>query len=687
MQQNPLLVTIHDLIDYQSITPEHIKNAIPKLIDNSKQAVENAALIDSVTWDNFIEPLQDSFETLWRAWSISGHLNNVVNTPELRDAFNHCLPLVSEFSTWVGLHQGLYQQYKNLKNNDEFASLSKTRQRIIDLALKDFRLNGADLIGDDRKIYSEISEEQAITGQKFSENTLDSVDSWALYIDDETLLEGIPDEVKAAAKLAAQEDKKQGWKLNLQMPCYIPVMQYAKNRQLRHDMYKAYATIASEQFNDTSFDNSKLIEKLLELRAQEAKLLGFNNYAELKLQTRMAENSGQVAEFLQNLATKSKPFAENDLKQLQEFAKENLGIDELEPWDVAFASENLRVNKYDYSENEIKQYFTEPQVVKGLFQVIKTLYNVDFKAVDLSVWHQDVRSYQAIDANNNVIGILYMDLFARNGKQSGAWVSSERDRRLTKDKLQKPIVYLTCNFTPAAQGKPSLLTHNDVITLFHESGHALHALLSKVDDPGASAFSAVEWDAIELPSQFMENFCWEWSVIKSMTKHVDSNEHLPMDLYKKIIAAKNFQSGMLMVRQLEFALFDMLIHEQNQGLSIEQVLKCLDDVRAQVAVIIPPSWHRFPHNFSHLFAGGYSAGYYSYKWAEVLSADVYSAFEEKAITLPDGSRDTLIESIGKKFLDEVLSVGGIRPSIESFKKFRGREPKIDALLKHSGMLQ
>lgn len=687
MANNPLLCPVNQPIDYAQVQPDHIVQAIPVLIDDARRATDEAARPDlPCSWDAIIEPLQDKTEALWRAWSVAGHLNAVVNTPELRAAYNQCLPQVTEFATWVGLHEGLYQQYKRLKASSEFSALSPVRQRIIDLALRDFRLGGAELQGEQRERYRTISDQQAQLSQKFSENVLDSIDRWALYITDESRLEGLPADVIHAARQAARDEGKDGWKLTLKMPCYIPVMQYAQDRELRYDMYRGYATIASE-FGDLELDNSSLIEQLLALRAEEARLLGYQTFADVRLETRMAESAQQVLDFLRELAQKAKPYAERDLAELKEFAATTLGMDDVQPWDIAYISEQLRENRYAYSEDEVKQYFTEPQVLKGLFNVASRLFDIKFNPVQASTWHPDVRTFAVTDKNDTILGHLYLDLYARQGKQSGAWVSCERDRRRRGDALRTPVVYLTCNFSPAQSGKPAILTHDDVITLFHESGHALHALLSRVDDPGASAFSSVEWDAIELPSQFMENFCWEWSVVQAMSSHIETGKSLPRELYNKLLAARNFQSGMQMVRQLEFALFDMGIHQHDAGLSIKEVLEALDQVRKEVAVLFPPSWHRFPHNFSHLFAGGYSAGYYSYKWAEVLSADAYAAFEESAVIQPDGTRDTLCPKTGRRFLDEILAVGGARPAAESFQAFRGREPSIDALLKHSGMAE
>ncbi len=687
MTKNPLLVPILSLIDYASVKPDHIQPAITTLIDETRLAVEHAAEASlPATWEAIVDPLEDASEKLWRAWSVAGHLNAVVNTPELRAAYNECLPIVTEFSTWVGLHTGLYEQYKRLKASSNFSRLAPVRQRIIDLALRDFRLSGVELVGVERTRYAEISDQQAQASQKFSENVLDSVDKWSLHVTDRARLAGLPADVIEAAKKAAEAEQLEGWKLVLKMPCYIPVMQNAHDRSLRHELYRAYATVASEQ-GEPSLDNSPLIEQLLALRAEEAALLGYGSFADLRLETRMADDATQVVDFLRELARKAKPYATRDLAELQEFARQKLGLSALEPWDIAFVSERLREERYAYSEEEIKQYFTEPQVLKGLFHVIEELFKVNLRPSDAPTWHSDAHALEVRAADDTLLGTLYIDLYARNGKQSGAWVDSERNRRKLAGLIQTPVVYLTCNFSRGQNGKPALLTHDDVITLFHESGHALHALLSQVDEPGASAFASVEWDAIELPSQFMENFCWEWSVVQAMSCHVDTGKPLPRALYDKLLAARNFQSGMQMLRQVEFSLFDMSIHHQAQGLSMQAVMEALNTVRQEVAVLFPPSWHRFPHNFSHLFAGGYGAGYYSYKWAEVLSADAYAAFEESAIAGPEGSRETLNAATGQRFLKEILAVGGSRPAAESFHAFRGRQPSIEALLRHSGLAE
>ncbi|ATH99805.1 M3 family metallopeptidase [Alcaligenes faecalis] len=685
MTTNPLLVPIDSLIDYPAIQPEHIEQAVDQLLALARQAVDTVSNDDSEpSWDNIVEPITDATETLYRAWSVAGHLNSVINTPELRTVYNQCLPRMSEFSTWVGLNRPLFLRYQALADSPAFAALTPQRQRIITLALRDFRLSGVQLEGQARDDYARISEELAQTSQQFSEHVLDAIDQWHYLVTDQAELDGIPDDVLAAAQRAAQENDQQGWRLTLKMPCYLPVMQYARNQTLRELMYRAYTTIASDQ-GDTQFDNSQAIETLLNLRAQEASLLGFASYAHMRLETRMADTPEQVMSFLRDLAAKARPYARQDLDELQAFAQKELGLETLQAWDVPFSAERLREQRYAYSEDEVKQYFTEPAVLSGLFKVIQRLFDVTLRAADAPVWHPAVRPFEVMASDGKVLGYLYMDLHARQGKQGGAWVDSERSRRRLGEELCLPIAYLVCNFAEPQPGRPALLTHDDVITLFHESGHALHTLLSRVDDPAASAFSAVEWDAIELPSQFMENFCWEWPVVQMLTAHVETGEHLPRALYNKLNLARNFQSGMQMVRQLEFSLFDMLIHSRDSGLSIDAVMEILDQVRQEVAVLFPPEWHRFPHQFSHLFAGGYGAGYYSYKWAEVLSADAYSAFEEKAYTHSDGARDTLDSNTGHRFWREILSVGGERPAADSFRAFRGRDPSITALLRHSGL--
>ncbi len=685
---NPLLVPMDALVDYASITPDHVTEAIEQLLTQSRLAIDVAAdpLLEP-TWDAVVTPLDDASEPLWRAWSIAGHLNSVVNTPELRDAYNKMLGPISEFSTWVGLHEGLYKQYQRLHAAHDFASWPQARRRVVELALRDFKLSGVELQGEARTSYAANSDKQSQVSQKFSENVLDATDQWSFVIDDVKRLDGVPQDTLDSIYDA---DAKR-WTLNLKMPCYLPVIQYAHDRELRRTLYHAYATRASEH-GEAGFDNSDLIEEALSLRAEESQLLGFEHFADLRLQTRMADSAQEVMEFLRQLAKRAKPFAERDLTELKQFARAELGLDDLQPWDIPYASERLREMRYAYSEDEVKQYFTEPRVLSGLFDVIQTLFGVVLTEQKMNGWHKDVRAAAVKNHTGEILGYLILDLYARSGKQGGAWVNSERSRRKRLSTVQTPVIYLTCNFGRPQGDRPALLTHDDVITLFHESGHALHALLSEVDEPGASAFSAVEWDAIELPSQFMENFCWEWQVLQRLTAHIDTQEPLPKELYDRMKAARNFQSGMQTVRQIEFSLFDMLLHSRSQGLSIAEVLTQLDQVREEVAVVRPPSWHRFPHSFSHLFAGGYGAGYYSYKWAEVLSADAFEAFEEAAARSAASAHEAatslgaLDPETGLKFRQEVLAVGGMRPAADSFKAFRGRAPRMDALLRHSGML-
>ncbi|WP_286939229.1 M3 family metallopeptidase [Achromobacter sp. UBA4530] len=685
MTQNPLLAPVSELVDYAAVKPAHIVPAVEELLGIARKAVDHAAdPALAPTWEAVAEPLDTASERLWRAWSVAGHLNAVVNTPELREAYNAALPLVTEFSTWVGLHEGLYKQYQRLAAAPDFASWSPVRRRIVEMALRDFRLSGVELQGADRERYAAISDREAQASQKFSENVLDSIDAWSLIVEDENRLAGVPADVIAAARAAAEEDGKAGWKLTLKMPCYLPVMQYANDRSLREALYRGYGTVASEQ-GDAKFDNSPLIEELLALRAEESGLLGLGTFAALRLQTRMARDAQEVTVFLRDLAARAKPYAQRDLAELTAYATGELGLDSLQPWDVAYASERLRESRYAYSEDEVKQYFTEPRVLAGLFDVIQTLFGVRLTETPVSSWHGDVRGVRVESPEGALIGHLYLDLYARAGKQNGAWVDSERTRRVVAGKVQTPIAYLTCNFSRPNGDRPAVLTHDDVITLFHETGHALHALLSEVDEPGAAAFASVEWDAIELPSQFMENFCWEWAVVQKLSAHVDTGEPLPRALYDRLVAARNYQSGMQTVRQIEFALFDMLMHDRSKGASISEVLALLQEVRKEVAVLFPPEWHRLPHAFSHLFAGGYGAGYYSYKWAEVLSADAYEAFEEAAARQAGNALGTLDPETGARFRREVLAVGGSRPAAESFAAFRGRAPRIDALLRHSGM--
>lgn len=682
---NPLL-TFDALPDFDNIRPEHVEPAIGQLIDENRKLIETL-LADAAppTWDGFVVPMTEAGERLGRAWGIVGHMHSVMDVPEWRDAYNTMLPAISSFYAEVGQNLALYEKYKALHDGPEFASLNPVRQRILEHELRDFRLAGAELPDELKPRFKAIQEEFSSLAAKFSENLLDATNAHAEWIEDESLLAGIPDDVREAAREAAGKAGRGGWKFTLQMPSYLPVMQYAENRELRARMYRAYATRASE-FGPEALDNGPLIGRILALRQEEAKMLGYANFAEVSLVAKMAESPQEVLAFLRDLAARAKPFAERDLDELQGFARESLGLATLEPWDVAYASEKLRQARYAFSEQEVKQYFPEPKVMDGLFGVIRKLYGVDILPEDAPRWDPSARFFR-IERNGDLVGHFYIDLHARETKRGGAWMDSARSRQITARGVQTPIAYLVCNFSGPSGNKPATFTHDDVQTLFHECGHGLHHLLTQVDELALSGIHGVEWDAVELPSQFMENFCWEWDVLQGMTGHVDTGEPLPRELFDKMIAARNFQSGMQTVRQLEFAMFDLRLHSEIDAsagpVPVEQVLALIDEVRREVAVITPPAWHRFPHSFSHIFAGGYAAGYYSYKWAEVLSADAFEAFEEAG-----AGKGTLLDPVtGERFWREILAVGGSRPAIESFKAFRGREPRVDALLRHNGMIE
>ncbi|HEY4317143.1 MAG TPA: M3 family metallopeptidase [Herbaspirillum sp.] len=701
---NPLL-DFSGLAHFDAIRPEHVKPAIDTLLAGTRAVV--AALeapSDEVTWENFVEPLEDASEKLGRAWGIVGHLNSVVDTPALRAAYNEAEPLLVEFWTAVSQNLALFGKYQALKAGPHYAALSAERKKVIENALRDFRLGGAELPEQQKQRFAEIQEEHAALTTRFSENVLDATNDFALLVADESELAGLPDDAKQAARAAAEADGKSGFKFTLHFPSFFPILQYADNRALRARVYRANVTKASLLGEDFSkrveWDNTANIDNILRLRREEAQLLGFDNYAQLSLVPKMAQSPRQVIAFLEDLGHRARPFAENDLAELRAFAAEHLGLAQLEAWDLAYASEKLREQRYAFSEQEVKQYFPEPKVVGGLFHLVQQLFDVRITADAAPAWHPDVRFYKiekaAPDAPGGyqLVGQFYLDLYARAGKQGGAWMDSARSRRLVPGGVQTPIAYLTCNFTaPATVGgvlQPALLTHDEVITLFHEFGHGLHHMLTRVGEIGVSGISGVEWDAVELPSQFMENFCWEWDVLEHMTAHAETGAALPRSLYDKMIAAKNFQSGMQMLRQVEMSLFDMRLHDSagESGNGQNSVQQVLDEVRAEFSVMPAPPFNRYQNAFSHIFAGGYAAGYYSYKWAEVLSADAYSAFEEAgaASAKAEGGAGNVVSiEAGRKFRDEILAVGGSRSALESFKAFRGREPSIDALLRHSGM--
>jgi oligopeptidase A len=684
------LLDFSGLPRFDLFRPEQVEPAIDQLIANASAVVErleNPAAV--VTWENFVVPLEDATEKLGRAWGVVNHLNNVVDTPELRAAYNENQPKVTEFWTALAQNEALFAKYTALRGNPDFVTLSPARQKIIENALRDFRLGGAELPEQKKARFAEIQELHAAVSTRFSENVLDATNDYKLVVEDEAELAGLPDDVRRAAHAAAEKDGKTGWQFTLHYPSYFPILQFADNRSLREKIYRASATKASEMgtvFSELQkWDNTSNIATLLKLRDEEAKLLDYQNFAEVSLVPKMAQSPEHVIEFLEDLARRARPYAEKDLAELRAFARQNLGIDQLEAWDLAYVSEKLREQRYAFSAQEVKEYFPEPKVVDGLFKLVQALFSVTISPDTAPTWHPDVRFYR-IERDGKLVGQFYLDLYARSGKGGGAWMDDARGRRLeTGGSLQTPVAYLTCNFTPPAMVdgvlQPSLFTHDEVTTLFHEFGHGLHHMLTQVDEISVSGISGVEWDAVELPSQFMENFCWEWDVLRNMTGHVKTGEPLPRPLYDKMLSAKNFQSGMQTLRQVEFSLVDMHLHYDFDPNSARSVQELIDDVRQKFSVMMPPAFNRFQHSFGHIFAGGYAAGYYSYKWAEVLSADAYAAFEE-AVAAGGGA---LSEETGKRFQQEILAVGGSRPALESFKAFRGREPSIDALLRHNGM--
>ena len=681
---NPLL-NFDGLPRFDEIRPEHVTPAIETLLNRCKTVVAGLeAPMTDITWDNFVTPLDDCTEQLSRAWGIVGHLSAVVDTPELRAAYNENIPRITEFWTSLSQNLALFKKYKALRNASSFDSLSPSRQRVIENTLRDFRLGGAELPEDKKKRFAEIQEKTASLSTRFSENVLDATNDFELLIKNVSELSGLPEDILHAAQAAARADNKTGYKFTLHFPSFYPVMQYADNRAIREKMYRANATRASELGTNPEWDNTGNVNELLRLRKAEALLLGYPNFAEVSLVPKMARTPDEVIAFLEDLAERARPYAEKDLAELKRFGKDELGIDDLQAWDMAYVSEKLRQKRYAFSEQEVRQYFPEPNVLEGLFRLVQTLYSVSILPDTAPVWHKDVKFFR-IEKAGKLIGQFYMDLYARPGKRGGAWMDDARSRRMTANGLQTPVAYLTCNFSSPLEkdGKrqPALFTHDEVMTLYHEFGHGLHHLLTKVDELGVSGISGVEWDAVEMPSQFMENFCWEWDVVRHMTSHIDTKEPLPKELFDKMLAAKNYQSGLQMLRQVEFSLADMHLHYDYDPDGQKTAQNVLDEIRRKYAVVIPPAFNRFLQSFSHIFAGGYAAGYYSYKWAEVLSADVYSAFEE---SLADGN-DLVSPAMGARLLEEILSVGGSRPAIESFTAFRGRQPTIDALLRHNGL--
>jgi oligopeptidase A len=679
MTTNPLL-DFTDLPLFDQIRPEHVAPAVDALLAEAEAALETVtAPAFPADWNAISRVLDVASERFSRAWGAVGHLNAVADTPELRAAYNEAMPRVTAFWTRLGSDERLYAKYKAI----DPATLDVEQRQAHKNAVRNFVLGGAELQGEAKQRFAEIQERQAELSQKFSENALDATDAFAYYARAEEL-DGVPSDVVAAALSAAQAEGKEGYKLTLKMPCYLPVMQFARSSALRETLYRAYVTRASE-FGDPALDNTALIREILALRQEEAGLLGYRNFGELSVVPKMAESPEQVVKFLRELSAKARPYGERDLADLRNFAASQLGIADPQPWDWSYIGEKLKEARYAFSEQEVKQYFTAPKVMAGLFKIVETLFEVSIRRDSAPVWHPSVEVYR-IERQGAKVGQFYLDPGARAAKRGGAWMDDVRARWLRPDNgtVQTPVAQLVCNFASGVDGKPPLLTHDDVTTLFHEFGHGLHHMLTRVNERDVSGISGVEWDAVELPSQFMENFCWEWDVLQHMTAHVDTGEPLPRTLFDKMTAAKNFQSGLQTLRQIEFSLFDMLLHTEYDAAQAQpgDVMALLDRVRAEVAVMPAPPFSRTPNTFTHIFSGGYAAGYYSYKWAEVLSADAYAAFEETAGANGEPSIET-----GRRYREAILEAGGSRPAMESFKAFRGREPKLDALLRHQGMAE
>ncbi|MEJ2345243.1 MAG: oligopeptidase A [Gammaproteobacteria bacterium] len=675
---NPLL-TMSGLPPFSQITPEHVEPAIDAVLAENRRTLQE--LLDAnrdYSWTNLIQPLEDMEERLSRIWSPVGHMNAVVNSEPLRAAYNACLPKLSDYATEMGQHARLYQAFKSIAEGAEYARLDTAQRKVVDNALRDFRLSGVALAEQDKQRYKAIMQELSRLTSKFSENLLDATQAWSKRITDAGRLQGLPESAVSLARQNAEREGVEGWLFNLEFPSYVPVLTYADDRELRREMYAAYVTRASDEGpNAGQWDNGPIMEDILRLRHEAARLLGFTNYAERSLATKMAGSTDQVIQFLHQLAQRSLPRAREELDEVRAFARGQHGMETLEAWDVPYYSEKLRQARYSISQEELKPYFPDTGVVPGMFAVVEKLYGLDIREVPgVDAWHPDVRFYEIRDRRGELRGQFYLDLYARPNKRGGAWMDECLGRKRSGGQVQIPVAYLTCNFTPPIGDQPALLTHDEVETLFHEFGHGLHHMLTLVDYPSVSGIAGVAWDAVELPSQFMENWCWEREALDLFARHYQTGAALPEALYQRMTAARNFQSAMQMVRQLEFALFDFRLHLEYDPERGGRIYELLQEVREQVAVMHPPSFNRFPHSFSHIFAGGYAAGYYSYKWAEVLAADAFSAFEESGIF----DQDT-----GRRFLSAILEQGGSREPMELFVEFRGREPTIDALLRHSGL--
>jgi oligopeptidase A len=693
---NPLLSIGRDVPAYNQILPEHIQPAINALLTKAYDVLKEVENLQGVpSWANLIEPLEDVNESLGRAWGVVNHLTSVIDSPELRNAHAAMIPEVTAFSSYFSQNLIIFEKVKSLKNSSEWQTLSMAQQKSINNTIRDFQLGGAELTDDLKPIFAKNSENQANASKDFSDHVLDATDQFIHVVTSMDELAGLPEDVLAAAKELATEKGFEGWAFSLKFPSYFPVQQLAQHRPLRQRLYQAYVTRASELGAEygqgkAEWDNTQLMLKILSLRQEEAKLLGYPNYAALSLVPKMAQDVDQVRKFLSEFATRAHPKALSDLAELTAFAKSKFNIEALEPWDITYVSEALKEEKYLFSEYEVKQYFPIDQVLAGLFNVIETVLQIKIEAFDLPKWHDDVKSFQVRNEHGEIVAYFYLDAYARTGKRGGAWMDDARGRKLLGNGvIQTPIAYLVCNFPAplkSADGvfKPATISHDDVITLFHEFGHGLHHMLTQVDTLGVSGINGVEWDAVELPSQFMENFCWDYEVVSKLSKHVQTGEKLPKDLFAKMIAAKNFQNGLFTLRQMVFALFDWELHAsfEPSKQKASDILALSKEINARIHVIPQSDLSRWPNTFSHIFSGGYAAGYYSYKWAEVLSADAFAAFEEQESTF--GS--VLNSEVGIRYRHEILEVGGSRSATESFAAFRGRAPSIDALLRHGGLL-
>lgn len=676
---NPLL-TFTDLPPFSKIKPEHVKPAVEQAIEACRAKIEQVLADNTApSWDNLVAPIEQIDDKLSRLWSPVSHMNSVVNSDELREAYESCLPILSEYGTWVGQHKGLYQAYKAIKASDSFNELSQAQKKTITDSLRDFELSGIGLPANLQHRYGEISKRMSELGSQFSNNVLDATMGWSKHISDEKQLSGMPESALAAAEAAAQAKELEGYLLTLDIPSYLPVLTYCDNQELRKELYEAYVTRASDRGpNAGKWDNSEIIAEQLKLRHEIARLLGFGSFSEKSLATKMAETPAQVLGFLNDLAAKAKPQGEREVEELRQFAEKEFGVTELNLWDIAYYSEKQKQHLFQFSDEDLRPYFPEEKVVSGLFEVLNRLFGMKItERQGVDTWHDSVRFFDIFDAQDTLRGSFYLDLYAREHKRGGAWMDECRVRRIDIDgQLQTPVAYLTCNFNRPVGDKPALFTHNEVVTLFHETGHGIHHMLTKIDTGAVSGINGVPWDAVELPSQFLENWCWEEEALAFISGHYQTGEPLPKEMLDKMLAAKNFQSAMFILRQLEFGLFDFTLHTEYDPDIGARVLETLAQVKAKVAVLPSLEWNRFSHGFSHIFAGGYSAGYYSYLWAEVLSSDAYSRFEEEGI---------FNQAVGQSFLNNVLEMGGSEEPMELFKRFRGREPEIDALLRHSGI--